>query len=168
MRAHCCVLHGERTAPGPRRAKLTFVSAAGARFFCHTCQSEWTAGRFSWPCDECGGGAMTKPCELCLGHCGTLFQRKTMRSNDSGMAEWLGRCAQQSRAEHFNSQWIQIRAVLRTLDVTGIQRELLAWSDDARWAETPAGPGSLRVLQDALNDHGLDVAPRVLAFALCE
>jgi hypothetical protein len=59
---------------------------------CFTCNAEWTAGRYSEACEECGGGAMTRPCTICGGRCGVVMRRAVSDSNDSGLGHWAGRC----------------------------------------------------------------------------
>ncbi len=59
---------------------------------CATCRADWTAGRFSATCDECGGGAMQRACPVCEGRCGEVWRRAVLDSHDSGRAHWAGRC----------------------------------------------------------------------------
>lgn len=60
---------------------------------CSRCGAEWTAGRFSAGCEECGGGAMTRDCPRCGGVCGAVWRRAPVDSHDSGEAHWVGACA---------------------------------------------------------------------------
>ncbi len=60
---------------------------------CLACNANWRDGRYSDGCDTCGGGAMERPCPLCLGLCGTYWSRALLDSNDAGLAHWHGDCA---------------------------------------------------------------------------
>jgi hypothetical protein len=65
---------------------------AGPPARCTRCGADWTAGRFSPGCGECGGGAMTRDCEYCQGRCGAVWQRAVIDSNDARRAHWVGAC----------------------------------------------------------------------------
>lgn len=43
---------------------------------CMTCGVSWLDDQFSFDCAECGGFALTKPCQLCSGKCGNLWTRE--------------------------------------------------------------------------------------------
>ena len=59
---------------------------------CATCYVDWSSGRFTEDCEECGGGAMERPCAYCGGRCGMVMERAVADSNDSGIGHWMGRC----------------------------------------------------------------------------
>ena len=59
---------------------------------CVTCDAIWSDGRFTQTCEECGGGAMERPCYFCGGRCGAVMFRAVSDSNDSGLGHWAGRC----------------------------------------------------------------------------
>jgi hypothetical protein len=59
---------------------------------CRSCRADWSAGAWSAGCKECGGGALTVPCGMCLGACGQSATRAVMDSNDFGLAHWNGGC----------------------------------------------------------------------------
>jgi len=64
---------------------------------CLTCGADWTAGRFTGNCAECGGGALERDCMYCGGRCGARLERAVSDSNDSGIGHWLGRCKLDNR-----------------------------------------------------------------------
>ena len=60
---------------------------------CLTCGAVWSEGRFTEGCEECGGGAMERPCLFCGGLCGNRALRAVSDSNDSHVSHWaMGRC----------------------------------------------------------------------------
>ncbi|MSP38633.1 MAG: hypothetical protein EXR70_09100 [Deltaproteobacteria bacterium] len=59
---------------------------------CLTCGADWSQGRFSESCPECGGGALEIACPVCSGKCGAVWMRAVMDSNDSGMGHFVGAC----------------------------------------------------------------------------
>ncbi len=63
------------------------------KLICLSCDSDWTEGEFAQDCQECGGGAMTRACVVCLGQCGNPWTRAPQDSNDAGEAHWMGHCA---------------------------------------------------------------------------
>lgn len=139
--------------------------APGINFTCFTCRAEWTAGRWTWGCAECGGGAMEIPCGVCLGACGGAFERAAMDSNDSGLAHFLGRCRDPRPMTEQIERVQQASAVVRRVvpDVARLRRDLEPWSSDARWAAEPRGPQVLQVVRDALAEQGVVISPRALA-----
>jgi len=60
---------------------------------CTTCGAEWGEGAFTLECDECGGGALVRPCVVCGGRCGAWWRRAVIDSNDARVAHWGGGCA---------------------------------------------------------------------------
>lgn len=59
---------------------------------CRTCNADWSAGRWSPTCKECGGGALDHACVMCGGRCGARWERAVMDSNDRRRAHWIGGC----------------------------------------------------------------------------
>eukprot|EP00730_Choanoeca_flexa_P013508 TRINITY_DN5398_c0_g1_i2.p1 TRINITY_DN5398_c0_g1~~TRINITY_DN5398_c0_g1_i2.p1 ORF type:complete len:149 (+),score=20.37 TRINITY_DN5398_c0_g1_i2:51-497(+) len=59
---------------------------------CSTCGQVWYHQRYSQGCPECGDAAMTKPCPLCSGRCGGVWERDTSMSNSFRLAHWNGEC----------------------------------------------------------------------------
>ncbi len=62
------------------------------RIACTTCGSNWCAGEYQVSCNECGGGALERPCIVCGGKCGAVLTRMVMDSQDAGEAHWIGSC----------------------------------------------------------------------------
>jgi len=60
---------------------------------CTSCGANWSTGAFGDSCEECGGGAMERPCIVCGGRCGEISTRAPIDSNDAKVAHWLCRCA---------------------------------------------------------------------------
>lgn len=60
---------------------------------CGTCEANWSAGQFSEHCRECDGGALQRPCLICGGECGRLWQRAISDSHDMALGHWAGSCA---------------------------------------------------------------------------
>jgi hypothetical protein len=61
---------------------------------CLTCGAQWSEDLWSKGCEECGGGALKRPCPACEGRCGETWRRAVMDSNDSRVGHWVGRCAE--------------------------------------------------------------------------
>jgi len=61
-------------------------------FYCQSCGANWTKGNHTPECKECGGGALTKPCIICEGKCGSTWKKMPLDSNDSRLAHWGGSC----------------------------------------------------------------------------
>ncbi len=59
---------------------------------CASCDAAWSEGAHTEGCEECGGGAMTRPCVLCGGRCGATVQRMPLDSIDHHLAHWIGGC----------------------------------------------------------------------------
>ena len=59
---------------------------------CTDCGADWSQGRFSVDCKQCGGGALEIDCPVCEGKCGAKWQRAVMDSQDFGLAHWFGSC----------------------------------------------------------------------------
>lgn len=59
---------------------------------CVSCGANWSEGKFSPGCPECGGGALDAPCLICGGRCGSRWQRAVQDSNDSRLAHFHGQC----------------------------------------------------------------------------
>jgi hypothetical protein len=59
---------------------------------CVTCGASWSEGIFSKNCEECGGGAMERPCMICGGRCGLMMVRAVHDSNDYRLSHWAGAC----------------------------------------------------------------------------
>ncbi len=144
------------------------INVPGVYFECRTCRAPWSEGRWLWGCEECGGAAMSLPCELCLGTCGSTFHRAGMDSNDSGQAHLFGKCAEPGEPLEKARRWTELGRTALELQppLLELRVELLDWSSDAAWAERPAGPERLRVLRDALQERGFSPSPRALAHAL--
>jgi hypothetical protein len=132
---------------------------------CVTCNANWTRGRWTWGCEECGGGALVMPCGLCLGQCEGRFERAVMDSNDSHRAHFLGGCLWAGSFTDKATRWLQLEtaAKLSPVPLTTLKAELQAWSSDAAWAAGPRGPALLQVLMDSLLEQGFVVAGRALA-----
>lgn len=65
---------------------------ADLEWYCGTCGAHWTGGEHTADCEECGGGAMSRPCSLCGGRCGAVLQRAPLDSRDYRVAHWVGSC----------------------------------------------------------------------------
>ena len=61
-------------------------------YLCTTCNANWSEGKFSADCPECGGGAMERNCFICSGRCDGIYTRAVIDSWDSGEAHWIGSC----------------------------------------------------------------------------
>ncbi len=61
-------------------------------WICHICTANWSQDEFTAGCDECGGGAMRRPCIICGGRCGKVWDRMPMDSQDFQQAHWTGSC----------------------------------------------------------------------------
>ena len=59
---------------------------------CTSCGADWTEGHWTAGCEECGGGALDRPCLLCGGRCGNTWRRAVLDSNDSRCGHWAGAC----------------------------------------------------------------------------
>ncbi len=59
---------------------------------CQDCGADWSEGKWTPGCKQCGGGAMTIPCPICDGLCGKHWQRAVADSWDFGQAHWFGSC----------------------------------------------------------------------------
>ncbi|KAJ8020931.1 Protein pinocchio [Holothuria leucospilota] len=69
---------------------------------CSCCSSSWYDGQFSTQCQECGGFAMSRPCGICLGHCGATWYRDIDMSHKMKEGHWNGKCyLPESEQRHF-------------------------------------------------------------------
>ncbi len=59
---------------------------------CTNCGADWTKGRFTQNCPQCGGFAMEAPCLVCGGRCGAVSYRSVHDSQDANLAHWAGAC----------------------------------------------------------------------------
>ncbi len=66
---------------------------------CLSCNANWWDGEFGAGCEVCGGGAMERPCPICLGLCGCYWSRAVLDSNDFRLAHWRGDCKYPGRLE---------------------------------------------------------------------
>jgi O-acetyl-ADP-ribose deacetylase (regulator of RNase III) len=69
------------------------VSAPAKEHRCYSCGADWSAGEFGTDCRECDGGALQRPCPICGGECGRLWQRAISDSHDAALGHWAGSCA---------------------------------------------------------------------------
>jgi hypothetical protein len=54
---------------------------------CATCRAIWSEGHFTDACQECGGGAMERPCYICDGRCGAVMLRAVSDSNEIAVGD---------------------------------------------------------------------------------
>jgi hypothetical protein len=59
---------------------------------CYSCGADWSRGKFSQDCRECGGGALDVPCPMCDGTCGQRWRRAVIDSHDEHESHWVGNC----------------------------------------------------------------------------
>jgi hypothetical protein len=59
---------------------------------CPSCGADWAAGEVQPECPCCGGFAMRRPCPVCGGRCGAIWERAVVDSMDEGEAHWVGSC----------------------------------------------------------------------------
>ncbi|MBW1887729.1 MAG: hypothetical protein JRI52_05180 [Deltaproteobacteria bacterium] len=59
---------------------------------CTSCGTDWSKDKFSVDCPQCGDGAMTLICLICEGHCGRMWTRAVLDSQDFNEAHWVGSC----------------------------------------------------------------------------
>jgi hypothetical protein len=59
---------------------------------CTNCGADWSQGKWTEGCPQCGGFAMQTPCLLCGGRCGGIWYRSVHDSQDSNLAHWGGGC----------------------------------------------------------------------------
>ncbi|MFT3841694.1 MAG: hypothetical protein QM723_32190 [Myxococcaceae bacterium] len=138
------------------------------RFMCMTCRAPWSDGYWTWGCEECGGGAMSRPCGFCSGLCGGEMHRAPMDSNDSGRAEFFGKCLQPIEPSELGRRNLAMDdlAKLAGARTVELRAALCDWSNDAAWAKEPRGPYQLQVLLDAAAEKSLVVNPRLLAWSV--
>lgn len=76
---------------------------------CTSCGADWSGGAFTPGCGECGGGAMQRPCLLCDGSCGAVYQRAPLDSVDSHMAHWIGTCMlpKEKQQDWLDARWAE-------------------------------------------------------------
>jgi O-acetyl-ADP-ribose deacetylase (regulator of RNase III) len=68
------------------------MNASGGEHRCYTCGANWSDGNYRTDCQECDGGALQRPCLICGGDCGRLWQRAISDSHDAGLGHWAGSC----------------------------------------------------------------------------
>ncbi len=54
--------------------------------------ADWGAGEVGPECECCGGFALERPCPICAGQCGAVWQWAVQDSWDQGQAIWVGAC----------------------------------------------------------------------------
>lgn len=59
---------------------------------CPQCGALWYANESKQDCRTCGGYSMLRPCPMCGGQCGAIWDRAYQDSIDSGEAVWVGHC----------------------------------------------------------------------------
>jgi hypothetical protein len=59
---------------------------------CSNCGSNWSEGRSGLGCQTCGGFGLQRPCPICGGICGAMWNRSILDSVDTGEAHWVGVC----------------------------------------------------------------------------
>lgn len=59
---------------------------------CEECGSNWSANEIGSSCRTCGGYALFRPCPVCGGKCGAIWERAVIDSNDSQEPVFLGAC----------------------------------------------------------------------------
>lgn len=67
---------------------------------CSSCGALWSDRAFTEGCEECGGGAMQRPCPLCSGTCGKYWRRAVIDSNTTKTAHWIGYCRHLAQDDH--------------------------------------------------------------------
>lgn len=84
---------------GPERHRIRAATMASSSFDsnlnCTACGINWSAGKFTPGCEECGGGALQHACLVCSGTCGAMWSRAVLDSQDAHEAHWVGRCYHQ-------------------------------------------------------------------------
>ncbi|WP_157440767.1 hypothetical protein [Aestuariivita boseongensis] len=64
--------------------------------YCAECQSNWSDGKTGEGCVTCGDWPLARPCPVCSGACGEVWDRAIQDSQDSGEAHWIGTCRRQT------------------------------------------------------------------------
>lgn len=84
---------------------------------CRTCGANWSEGKFTRACLECGGGGMTIPCPACNGDCGSTWQRAVIDSNDSGSATFMAAVCYNRSRQNVNSgvNHLRLNIVMKNL-----------------------------------------------------
>jgi len=59
---------------------------------CGTCWSPWLEAVSRADCMECGGFPLQRPCPVCKGKCGKIWQRDVETSHSNHEAHWEGDC----------------------------------------------------------------------------
>ena len=59
---------------------------------CTDCGADWSQGKWTKDCRQCGGAALELPCPRCAGQCGALWQRAVLDSQVFKCAHWFGNC----------------------------------------------------------------------------
>ena len=54
---------------------VSFIGHLNAVINLCSCGRSWYEGQFTESCRECSGFAMHRPCPICRGHCGKMWQR---------------------------------------------------------------------------------------------
>ncbi|XP_046375309.1 protein pinocchio-like [Haliotis rufescens] len=65
---------------------------------CHLCGKVWFDNVFTANCKECGNFAMTRPCPICKGQCGRVWNRNLKMSHAYHKDYWEGDCGTQFEA----------------------------------------------------------------------
>lgn len=59
---------------------------------CQLCWNCWHDEQCAQGCEECGGFAMSRPCPVCEGRCGSIWIREVDLSHSTHQAHWDGKC----------------------------------------------------------------------------
>lgn len=98
------------------------------------------------------------------------MHRAPMDSNDSGRAEFFGKCLKPVESAELAKRH---QAVMELVKLAGprtleLRVELCDWSSDEAWAKEPRGPQQLQVLLDAAAERNLDASARAVGHALID
>jgi len=86
---------------------------------CTNCGADWSAGRWTPDCPQCGGFAMELPCPMCGGKCGAIYPRAVHDSQDANLAHWAGRCLLPSDQQAALRATYILRGVLEQINAVG-------------------------------------------------
>ncbi|WP_133487720.1 hypothetical protein [Aliiroseovarius marinus] len=62
--------------------------------YCPECGSNWSANEAGTDCETCGGYALFRPCSVCGGACGAIWERAVLDSIDAREPVFVGSCKQ--------------------------------------------------------------------------
>lgn len=84
-------MEGTHVATLLRSEELAAAMGPG-RAVCPACGSDWGMAEARGDCPVCDGWALVRPCPVCEGRCGALWDRAVTDSADMAAPVFLGRC----------------------------------------------------------------------------